>query len=75
MLGIRKLEPLGYRMALFYMTLHLAILVEHRLLTNTQTDRQTKGDSIHHASRVMHSTTANNTGQQQQKTTSEVLSS
>ena len=39
--GVRKLESLGYRVALFA----LAVSVEHRLVTDRRTDGQTHDDS------------------------------
>ena len=36
--GVRKLESLGYPVVFFCMIPHLAVLVEHRLVTDRQTD-------------------------------------
>jgi len=40
--GVRKLESLDYRVVLFVcVILRLAVVVEHRLVTDRQTDRRT----------------------------------
>ena len=39
--GFRKLESLGYRVVLFVLSYGLAVLVEHRVVTDRQTDRRT----------------------------------
>ena len=49
--GVRKLESLGYRVVLSLMTLLLAVSVEHRLVTDrdTDTDGHRPIDSSAHA--------------------------
>jgi len=41
--GIRKLESLSYRVVVVLVILRLAVLVELRLVTDRQRDRQTDG--------------------------------
>ena len=39
--GVRKLDSLGYHVALFALILRLAVLIRYRRVTDRQTDRQT----------------------------------